>query len=138
MNGYERPAKLDPPPTHPITTSGYSPASSICFLASWPITVWWSRTWLTTDPSEYFASSWVAASSTASEIAIPRLPGESGSSFNMPRPALVRLVGDGYTVAPHVSIIARRYGFCSYDTLTMYTVTSRLNSAPANASAEPH
>ena len=91
-----------------MTTSGYSPAISICFFASCPITVWCSSTWLTTDPSEYLASSWVAASSTASEIAMPRLPGESGSSARMPRPALVSLVGDACTVAPQVSIIARR------------------------------
>src|SRR2546427_9147552 len=120
MNGHESPAKLHPPPTHPITTSGYSPAISICFLASWPITVWWRRTWLTTEPSEYLASSCVVASSTASEIAMPRDPGESGSSFNMPRPALVRLGGGAYPVAPHGSTLARRYGFCSYDTLTMW------------------
>jgi len=119
MNGYVRPAKFEPPPTHPMTTSGYSPAISICFCASRPMTVWCSSTWLTTDPSEYFVSSWVAASSTASEIAMPRLPGESASSARMPRPAFVRLVGDAYTVAPQVSIIALRYGFCSYDTLTM-------------------
>src|SRR5438132_11651010 len=71
-------------------------------------------------------------------MAMPRLPGESGSCAKMPRPALVRFVGDACTVAPQVSIIARRYGFCSYETLTMYTVTSTPNSAPANASAEPH
>ena len=52
------------------------------------MTVWWSRTWLTTEPSEYLASSWVAASSTASEIAIPRLPGESGSSAQDPAPGV--------------------------------------------------
>ena len=33
------PPKLEPPPTQPITTSGYSPAFSICAIASWPITV---------------------------------------------------------------------------------------------------
>ena len=30
------PAKLDPPPTQPTTTSGYSPAFSICATDSWP------------------------------------------------------------------------------------------------------
>ena len=40
-----------------MTTSGYSPAISICFIASWPMTVWWSRTWFSTLPSEYFVSS---------------------------------------------------------------------------------
>ena len=38
------------------------------------------RTWLSTEPSEYFVSSRGAAASTASEIAIPRLPVESGCS----------------------------------------------------------
>src|SRR5258706_12772202 len=71
-------------------------------------------------------------------MAIPRLPGESGSLARIPRPALVSFVGDACTVAPQVSIIALRYGFCSYEILTMYTVTSRPNRAPANARAEPH
>ena len=36
-----------------ITTSGrYSPASASCSLASRPMTVWCSSTWLSTDPSE--------------------------------------------------------------------------------------
>ena len=42
--------------------------------ASWPTTVWCSRTWLSTLPSAYLVSSRVAASSTASLIAMPRLP----------------------------------------------------------------
>ena len=33
---------------------------------------------------------------------------------------------------------ARRYGFCSYETRTMYTSTSSPKSAPANARDEPH
>src|SRR5262249_39788566 len=48
--GKARPAKFEPPPWHPTTTSGYSPASSICFFASCPITVWWRRTWFKTLP----------------------------------------------------------------------------------------
>src|SRR2546421_11085638 len=96
------------------------------------------RTWLTTEPSAYLESSRVAASSTASLIAMPRLPGESGSRARMERPELVRSVGDGGTVAPHVSIRARRYGFCWYETLTMYTVHCRPNIWLASASAEPH
>ena len=39
-NGIAIPAKLEPPPTHPITVSGYSPAFSIWARDSWPITVW--------------------------------------------------------------------------------------------------
>src|SRR6266540_4514101 len=36
--GKESPAKFEPPPTQPTTTSGKAPASSICASASWPIT----------------------------------------------------------------------------------------------------
>ena len=51
-NGNASPPKFEPPPTHAITVSGSSPAISICAIASCPITVWCSRTWLRTDPSE--------------------------------------------------------------------------------------
>ena len=37
INGKEIPAKFDPPPVHPTTMSGSSPAISNCFIASWPI-----------------------------------------------------------------------------------------------------
>ena len=40
-----------------MTTSGKAPASSICAIASWPITVWCRSTWLRTLPSEYAVSS---------------------------------------------------------------------------------
>jgi hypothetical protein len=51
-NGSARPEKLEPPPTQPITTSTpFSPASSSCFCASCPITVWCSSTWFSTEPS---------------------------------------------------------------------------------------
>ena len=66
-----------------------------------------------TDPSEYFVSSRPPASSTASLIAIPRLPVESGSSARMARPAFVSFDGEGMTVAPNDSMKLRRYGFCS-------------------------
>ena len=46
------PAKFEPPPTQPMTTSGDSPAISICSMHSWPITVWCRQTWLSTEPSE--------------------------------------------------------------------------------------
>ena len=51
MNGYEMPAKFEPPPTHPTMTSGCSPAISICFCVSRPITDWCSSTWPSTLPS---------------------------------------------------------------------------------------
>ena len=50
-NGNVSPAKFEPPPTQPTTTSGSSPAISICAIASWPITVWCRQTWLSTEPS---------------------------------------------------------------------------------------
>ena len=85
-NGNVSPAKFEPPPVQPMTTSGDSPAIPICSIASWPMTVWCSRTWLSTEPSEYFVSSRVAASSTASLIAIPSEPGLSGVSARTARP----------------------------------------------------
>ena len=54
--GKEIPAKLLPPPAHPITTSGYSPAMASCFSASRPMMVWCMSTWLSTLPREYFVS----------------------------------------------------------------------------------
>src|SRR5207245_1365266 len=52
-NGSASPARLEPPPQEPRTTSGRpSPACSSCCLASRPMTVWWSSTWLRTEPSE--------------------------------------------------------------------------------------
>ena len=69
--------------------------SSICICASSPITVWCMRTWLSTEPSAYFVSSRGAAASTASEIAMPRLPVESGCSARIARPAFVSSDGLG-------------------------------------------
>ena len=63
----------------------------------------------------------VAATSTASEMAIPRLPGLDGSAASIALPAAVASDGDGCTVAPHVSIISRRYGFWSKDARTCHT-----------------
>ena len=77
-NGNVRPAKFDPPPAQPMTMSGDSPAMPICSMASWPMTVWCRSTWLSTEPSAYFVSSRVAASSTASLMAMPSEPGLSG------------------------------------------------------------
>ena len=50
-NGKAMPAKFEPPPAQAITTSGQQPAISICSIASIPITVWCSSTWLSTLPS---------------------------------------------------------------------------------------
>jgi hypothetical protein len=53
-------------------------------------------------------------------------------------PAWVVDVGEGRTSAPNVSMKMRRYGFCSYDALTMKTRHSRSKNFVAIASAEPH
>ena len=58
--------------------SASSSAFSSCFFASSPMIVWCISTWLSTLPSEYFVSSRVAASSTASLMAMPSEPGEFG------------------------------------------------------------
>ncbi len=100
-NGKTSPAKLDPPPVQPTIRSGpASPASSNCASASWPITVWCSSTWLRTEPSAYLVSADPPAASTASLIAMPSEPGESGSDASTSSPALVARDGDGCTVAP--------------------------------------
>ena len=50
--GSDRPPRFDPPPQGAMTTSGSrSPAIASCSLASRPITVWCSSTWLRTEPS---------------------------------------------------------------------------------------
>ena len=85
-NGKVSPAKFEPPPAQAMITSGSSPASAICWIASRPTTLWWSRTWLRTEPRLYFVSSRVAASSTASLIAMPSEPGLSGCSASTARP----------------------------------------------------
>ena len=68
------------------------------------VAVWWSSTWFRTLPRLYFVSSRVAASSMASEIAMPRLPGVSGISSRIFRPAFVWSDGLGMTFAPQVSM----------------------------------
>ena len=54
-----------------------------------------------------------AASSTASEIAMPRLPGLFGSFASTARPACVSSEGLAKTSAPQVFIMERRKGFWS-------------------------
>src|SRR5918912_386857 len=54
------------------------------------------------------------------------------------RPDSVRSDGERCTVAPHVCIMERRYGFWSYEEPTMNTSHSSPNSRHANASADPH
>ena len=99
-NGKAMPEKLDPPPAQPITTSGPSSAICIWVIASCPTIVWCRSTWLSTLPSAYLVSSLVAATSTASLMAIPRLPVDSGSASRMARPAFVSVDGDGTIEAP--------------------------------------
>ena len=64
-------------------------------------------------------SSWVAASSTASLIAIPSDPVESGCASRIARPEFVSFDGEANTSAPNVSMKMRRYGFWSYEARTM-------------------
>ena len=110
--GKDSPAKLEPPPAQPMTMSAASSAFSSCFLASRPMTVWCISTWLSTLPSEYLVSSRVAASSTASLMAMPSEPGEFGILLEDFLPAWVSWLGLATTWAPQVSIMMRRYGFC--------------------------
>ena len=71
----------DPPPVQPTIRSGpASPAMRRTARAPpAPITVWCSSTWLSTEPSAYRVSADPPAASTASLIAMPSEPGESGS-----------------------------------------------------------
>ena len=65
------------------------------------MTVWWSMTCPSTDPRLYFfVPPLVAAVSTASEIAMPSEPGQSGSSASIFLPKCVRSVGLAKTCAP--------------------------------------
>ena len=62
---------------------------------------------------EFCVLDWqLSGKGAASEMAIPRLPGDSGSCARMSRPAFVSDEGLDTTSAPHVSIIDFRYGFC--------------------------
>ena len=83
-------------------------------------------------------SSCVAASSTASLIAMPSEPVESGCASRIARPLFVLSLGEATTLAPNVSMKIRRYGFWSYDAFTMYTSHSRPKIWHAIAMAEPH
>src|SRR3954452_17711596 len=66
------------------------------------------------------------------------MPSEPVGCEACERPESVRSDGDRCTVAPHVCIIERRYGFWSYDEPTMNTSHSRPKRRHANASDEPH
>ena len=98
--GKASPAKFEPPPAQAMTMSGSSPAISICAIASMPITVWCMSTWLSTEPREYLVSSFLAATSTASDIAMPRLPGCFGSCARIAHPDCVSLDGEATHFAP--------------------------------------
>ena len=62
------------------------------------------------DESGHFGE--IIAKGIASEIATPRLPGQSGSSARIARPALVSWLGEGMTEPFHKFIIDFLYGFC--------------------------
>src|SRR5439155_20977063 len=116
-----------------------SPASFICSFASSPITVWCNRTWFSTEPREYFTAPFeVAATSTASLIAMPSDPVESGCASMIALPACVGGDGDGITSAPNVSMKVRRYGFCSDEAFTKKTWHPMPKNGQASEGAEPH
>jgi hypothetical protein len=71
-------------------------------------------------------------------MAMPRLPGCSGSSASILRPVSVSSDGLRTTLAPNVSITERRYGLPSYEAPTCQTLHSSPYCAQANASAVPH
>ena len=100
MNGKARPAKLLPPPVQASTTSGQASAICICSIASRPMMVWCSSTWFSTEPRAYLVSSRCAAISTASLMAIPKLPGWSGCSASTRRPYSVSALGEATQRAP--------------------------------------
>ncbi len=102
------PAKFDPPPVQARMTSGSSSARAICSMASRPMTVWCSMTWFRTLPSAYLVCGSLAAISTASEMAMPSEPLESGCSARIARPTSVSMLGLAVTDAPKTSINARR------------------------------
>ena len=89
------------------------------------MTDWCSSTWSSTEPSTYRQLSECVAVSTASEIAQPSEPPVPGNSASSLRPVSVVSDGDGMTVAPYVRMTSLRYGFCSLDVLTIYTVRFR-------------
>ena len=70
--------------------------------------VWWMRTKSTTLPSEYLVFSSLIAASTASLMAMPSDPAESGSLASIAFPASVSSLGLGVTSAPQTCIMERR------------------------------
>ncbi len=64
-------------------------------------------------------------------MAMPRLPGLSGSCSSIALPAAVFCDGLECTVAPQASIIDFRNGFCWKDAATCQTSHSRPNMALA-------
>ena len=62
--------------------------------------VWCISTWFSTEPSAYLVSSCVAATSTASLIAMPSEPGCCASFARIARPELVWSDGDAMHFAP--------------------------------------
>ena len=75
------------------------------------MTVWCISTWFSTEPRLYFfVPPEVAATSTASEMAMPSEPLFSGSLASKARPYSVRSVGLAKTCAPKVCMIDAAVG----------------------------
>ncbi len=112
MKGKARPAKIAAAADAADHHVGEVVGVLHCFFASRPMTVWCSMTWFSTLPSVYFVSSRVTAASTASLMAMPRLPGRLRiGGQNLPAGVgLVRRAGD-HVGAPECASCKRRYGF---------------------------
>ena len=65
-------------------------------------------TWLSTEPKVYLQLGVVVASSIASDIAVPNVPGWRGSRVIISLPARVDIDGEPVTSAPKVRIILLR------------------------------
>ena len=72
------------------------------------MTVWCRVTWLMTEPRVYLQFGVSRASSTASEMAVPKEPWLLGSRVRMSFPARVDMEGEGVTCAPKVCMMLRR------------------------------
>src|SRR4051812_27747186 len=66
------------------------------------------------------------------------MPSDPVGCSRLPRPDSVRSLGERCTVAPHVCIIDRRYGFWSKLEPTIQTSHSSPNSVHAKANDDPH
>jgi hypothetical protein len=133
MNVNMSPPKLDPPPVQPTMTSGTSPSAASCCMHSSPMTVWWSRTWLSTLPRQFGGghlhrlgdgdveaaqAGWVHRQDPPSDLrrltkdsALPHCPASiSVTTFFMPVAALYHTCG----TSVFGLCVAERVGTCAW------------------------